>query len=79
VRGTLDGYIEAKQVMAVEEQSGRLESYTDYTLYLAAGGTVTPGDKVESGGLTYYAGGVVEGKTRRAFLATKLTLEATGG
>lgn len=78
-RGTVPFYLQVDSIDKVNEQSGRLESYTEYTGYIAADGTVAPGDKVTHNSKIYYAQGVVEAKTRRAYLAFKLVLESTSG
>lgn len=76
VRGTVDCYLEVKSVPDLNLSGDTLKTYTEFTLYIDSAGTVVRGDKVVHNSSTYTVEGVVAGKTRRAFKAAKLTLEA---
>jgi hypothetical protein len=53
----------------------RIETFTAYMLYLAAGSTIAPGDRVTIDSRVYRVEAVVESETARATLQAALTLE----
>lgn len=76
-RGTVDCYLQAKDVSDMSPSGDRLTTFTEYTLFIANDGTIVPGDKVILESRTYYVEGVIEEDSQRAYKAAKLTLETT--
>jgi hypothetical protein len=79
-RGTaIPCYLEAiDQIASMDtiEQGERPQTFTEYTLHLASGGTIVTGDRVtlDSNSNVYQVEGVIDPVTRRGYLSAKLTL-----